>query len=87
MRRAVFYDNLALIEAHNAAGLSWKLGVNEFAAMSHKEFVAARYEGPTPACVCRWHVHIIVVPVPAADAGVAPAPFATTAHVPRVVDS
>ena len=42
MRRAVFYDNLALIEAHNAARLSWKLGVNEFAGLTHEEFVAAR---------------------------------------------
>ena len=54
-RRGLFNENLAKIQTHNSKGLSWYLGVTEFADLSAEEFVAQRtshYQGapslPTP---------------------------------------
>ena len=60
-RRTIFYGNLAIIEAHNLAGLPWRAAANEFAGYTHKEIVSRRYVRlslrvdchPSP-CSC-WH--------------------------------
>lgn len=38
-RLAVFADNLDYIEAHNAKGLSYELGLNAYSHMTHEEFL------------------------------------------------
>lgn len=40
LRRSVFAANVAKIEAHNAAGESWKMAVNKFADLTGDEFKA-----------------------------------------------
>jgi KDEL-tailed cysteine endopeptidase len=42
LRRAIFAANVAKIEAHNAEGHSWSMGVNQFADLTGEEF-KARY--------------------------------------------
>lgn len=44
LRRSIFAANLATIEAHNAKGASWTMGVNQFTDMLPAEF-KARYTG------------------------------------------
>jgi C1A family cysteine protease len=39
-RLAIFSDNAALVEKHNNEGHSWELGLNEFADLTHEEFLA-----------------------------------------------
>jgi len=39
-RYAVFLENLQKIDDHNAKGLSWTMGVNQFADMTQQEFAA-----------------------------------------------
>ncbi|CAJ1342602.1 unnamed protein product, partial [Effrenium voratum] len=43
LRFATFAKNLAKIEAHNAAGHSYQLGVTEFADQAPEEFASARF--------------------------------------------
>lgn len=43
-RETVYYDNLAMISAHNAGNHSWTMGVNKFADLTADEF-AGRYIG------------------------------------------
>jgi len=40
MRRAIFEANMKKIEKHNAQGLSWTMGVNQFADLTAEEFKA-----------------------------------------------
>lgn len=41
-RRALFYENAAKIQTHNSKGLSWRMGVTEFADLTAEEFKAQR---------------------------------------------
>jgi len=43
-REKIFLDNIAVIEAHNAKNLSWKMGINSFSDLSPDEF-KARFTG------------------------------------------
>jgi C1A family cysteine protease len=44
LRRSIFAANVAKINAHNAAGQTWSMGVNKFADLTGEEF-KARYTG------------------------------------------
>ena len=43
-RLRVFSDNLARIEAHNAGGHSWRMGVNKFADLTKYDFLHSWYD-------------------------------------------
>lgn len=43
-RISVYEENVAMIDAHNAKGLSWTMAVNEFADLTADEF-KARFVG------------------------------------------
>jgi len=42
-RFGIFADNLDMINQHNSEGLSWKMGINEFADMTWEEFRVGRF--------------------------------------------
>ena len=46
-RESMYDRNVKKIARHNAKGLSWTMGVNQFADMSKSEFVAKYLSGPT----------------------------------------
>jgi C1A family cysteine protease len=51
-RAAIYAENVRLIEYHNSLNLTWTLGVNEFADLTHDEFKAGyigkKFERTTP---------------------------------------
>jgi len=53
MREAIFAANVAKINAHNAAGSSWTMAVNEFADLTSTEFAVARIGGYKPRTLRR----------------------------------
>jgi len=48
LRQAIFEANLARVNAHNAKGLPWTMGMNEFGDLTPAEFAAARIGGYVP---------------------------------------
>ena len=42
LREAVFLANVDVINAHNVAGRTWTLGLNEFTDLTHREFAVGR---------------------------------------------
>jgi C1A family cysteine protease len=58
-RRAIFKQNLELINEHNAAGYTWSLGVNQFADMTQEEvkqhmgLIAVEEPHPEPIQTCK----------------------------------
>ncbi len=48
LREAIFNVNVAKINAHNAAGSSWTMAVNEFADLTSTEFAVGRVGGYVP---------------------------------------
>jgi len=47
-RKAIFAQNLAKIEEHNAKGLSWTEGINQFSDLTKSEFVSLYSSGLKP---------------------------------------
>ncbi len=45
---AIYEANLARVEAHNAAGHSWTMAMNEFGDLTPQEFAHGRIGGYVP---------------------------------------
>jgi len=53
-RFAIFRANLLFIEAENAKGLSYRLGVNQFADLTAEEFASQRFGLKRPSLARQW---------------------------------
>ena len=49
LRASIFAANVAKIDAHNALGLPWTQGVNQFADLTGAEFKSQRVGGKVPS--------------------------------------